>query len=186
MPNRAFPAILWGMKTMSYNNALTIYQDSIGLHPDLKVFVRSDGAVWHPCKLTHRTKWEWSFGYEDPYGYLMTWLDGVRFFVHRIVAETFIPNPNGKDYVDHINRLRSDNRVENLRWVTREENETNKKRADDCLTKYGVRAIHTDKVSRKEYMKRWRAEKSKDPEWLRKNAERSKRNYYEKKGQPHG
>lgn len=46
--------------------------------------------------------------------------------VHRIVAETFIPNPENKSEVDHINRIRNDNRVENLRWVTRLENAQNR------------------------------------------------------------
>ena len=46
--------------------------------------------------------------------------------VHRIVAETFIPNTEDKPEVDHINRIRTDNRVENLRWVTRLENAQNR------------------------------------------------------------
>ena len=45
--------------------------------------------------------------------------------VHRIVAETFIENPRGCREVDHINRDKFDNRVENLRWVTHEENMSN-------------------------------------------------------------
>lgn len=54
-------------------------------------------------------------------------IKGVKYYktVHRIVAETFIPNPYNKKEVDHINTIRTDNRVENLRWVTRQENQSN-------------------------------------------------------------
>mgnify|MGYP003388271703 CR=1 FL=1 len=50
----------------------------------------------------------------------------VNWFVHRIIATCFIPNPENKPFVDHINRIRNDNRVENLRWVTANENANNK------------------------------------------------------------
>lgn len=38
--------------------------------------------------------------------------------IHRLIAETFIPNPENKPTVDHINGNRKDNRIENLRWAT--------------------------------------------------------------------
>lgn len=44
---------------------------------------------------------------------------------HRAIAYLFIDNPNGYDMVDHINRDRSDNRIENLRWCTKTENRHN-------------------------------------------------------------
>lgn len=45
--------------------------------------------------------------------------------VHILVAESFVPRIKGRDFVDHINRIPSDNRASNLRWVNRKENIAN-------------------------------------------------------------
>lgn len=48
--------------------------------------------------------------------------------IHRLIALHYIPNPDNKPFIDHIDRNRINNAISNLRWVTRSENELNKER----------------------------------------------------------
>lgn len=61
--------------------------------------------------------------------------------VQQLIVDTFLPKIKGKNFIDHINRDRTDNRLVNLRWVTRRENNTNRKKKSSLPT--GVR-FHSD------------------------------------------
>lgn len=61
------------------------------------------------------------------YKYYILCVNGVRITAkgHRLVAMAFIPNPDMKPSIDHINGIKTDNRSINLRWVTNKENSHN-------------------------------------------------------------
>lgn len=69
--------------------------------------------------------------HDDCHGYLTVQLFkngvGTRFKIHRLLAETFINNPENKPTVDHIDRDRRNNRLSNLRWATYKEQRENQK-----------------------------------------------------------
>ena len=58
------------------------------------------------------------------YNQVVLYKDGKPnpFLVHRLVANTYIPNPDNKSDVNHINGIKTDNCVETLEWNTRREN----------------------------------------------------------------
>lgn len=56
------------------------------------------------------------------FGYQYYKIKNKAYYTHKLIAEAFIPNPLNKPEVDHINTIRDDNRIENLRWVTDKEN----------------------------------------------------------------
>ncbi len=55
-------------------------------------------------------------------GYCLVTLCGKSRYIHRLVATAFIPNPENKPEVNHINHNKRDNRASNLEWVTSDEN----------------------------------------------------------------
>ena len=59
-------------------------------------------------------------------GYVIVTLNGEKYYYHRILAKHFIPNPDDLPEVDHADRDKANNTLENLRWVTRSQNLSNR------------------------------------------------------------
>jgi len=83
-----------------------------------------DGRVWSKNGRSNGfMKPQLSRGYY--YVYLYKDCKGKAKLIHRLIAEHYIANPENKPFVDHRNRDRKDNRIENLRWATSSENNLN-------------------------------------------------------------
>ena len=87
--------------------------------------ITEDGQVWSYKRQI----------FLKPYGqngYLLVTLfkDGnsKNYRIHRLVAGAYLPNPNNYPEVHHINPIRTDNRIENLAWVSKEDNLRQRKR----------------------------------------------------------
>ena len=81
------------------------------------------------------------------YQYIDLYYGGKRkkYVIHRLIAIHYIPNPENKPEVDHINRIKTDNRIENLRWVNRSKNNLNKGKQKN--NKSGHKYISYDKFN---------------------------------------
>lgn len=120
----------------------------------IRAYSKMRGAVMlHPRMLKPRV---------NCHGYLQITLvneNGRKTWdMHRLIALTFIQNPENKPCIDHINTIKTDNRVENLHWVTYSENALNpitnakqRKRVGPFAGKYGN--LHPRSIRVSQYCK---------------------------------
>lgn len=123
-------------------------------HPTLDILVREDGMVLVPA--TRTTREHWTAGCLNTIGYRVVRIRYKLYLVHRLVAETFIPNPENKPEVDHIDRNRSNNSLKNLRWVFRIVNQRNRDDHDRVEMRDGVHWYADHKRYWKEQGSRYR------------------------------
>jgi len=90
-----------------------------------KYEIGSDGTVWS-LDYNHTSKRKQLRTYLDrdgyPYVFLNNYGKRTKTMVHRMVAENFLEKPINKNQVNHKNGVRNDNQLENLEWVTPQEN----------------------------------------------------------------
>lgn len=100
---------------------------------------------------------EIKLGLNGKTGYLIVSLSkngtSTTYRVHKLVAETFLPNPNNYKCVNHINEVKTDNRIDNLEWCSHKYNSNygnrNKKIADKLSIKIDQYSLDD------EYIKTW-------------------------------
>ena len=97
-----------------------IWKDIKG-YPEYQI--SNKGRIWSKYRNRYKSTWINNRGYEivNLIAVNGKWKHES---VHRLVALTFIDNPEHKPEVNHINHIRDDNRMENLEWVTHGENNT--------------------------------------------------------------
>ena len=70
-----------------------------------------------------------------------------NYLIHRLVAIHFIPNIKNEPYIDHVNNIKLDNTISNLRWCTNGQNQHNK--PISCKNTSGIKGVSWCKKSKK-------------------------------------
>lgn len=120
----------------------------VKVHPQLGILVSTEGYVIQPGDKWHKSRK--TYGSKHNNEYMSVCVNYKEYSVHRLVLETFVgPCLEGYE-ADHRNRNRSDNRLSNLHYVTRAENQRNTCKNDSCDKRLGIHSYE----DYKEYNKR--------------------------------
>ena len=119
-------------KDFPYNNNFLIYSDGRIFDKKRNVFVKPS--------ITRK-------------GYEMVNLQGDSYGVHKVIAITFIPNPNGFTQINHKDTIKNHNFTDNLEWCTPKYNMNYENYLTDRITKEELDSYNTEKYNTKEYKK---------------------------------
>jgi hypothetical protein len=91
--------------------------------------ITESGRVWSHERVvpfkdgrSRRIKGRWLTPYDNGNGYQYIVLKDKKYSIHRLVAETYLPNPKNHPVINHLNKDRADNHVSNLEWCTQQRN----------------------------------------------------------------
>ena len=94
---------------------------------DLKVDKNYEIFTEEPHTIRNKRTLKILKGWKKAKGYIGIQLSGINYQLHRVLAIQFIPNDNPElDQVDHINGVKDDNRIINLRWTNNSGNNRNR------------------------------------------------------------
>lgn len=106
--------------------------------------ISPQGIVWN----VKRNKPVAQFLTHNGYLCVNLYKDGKKknYRVHRLVAMAYLPNPEGKPEIDHLDRNRKNNDVSNLTWVTSAENKANADCKGRKISRTPIRCVETGEV----------------------------------------
>ena len=110
----------------------TVYNKTTGNELKWLEHPNREGVIYYRVHFSHKSK-------------------GYQRRVHRVVASTFLDNPDNLTEVDHIDGNPSNNHVDNLRWCSRSQNQTNKKTQKNNTLGYKNIKKEVKKQGDKEY-----------------------------------
>lgn len=114
--SKIYKGFIWKYKEFLIENEIWVK------HPNLDLECSDQGRVRN---INSKRVWTPSRKYRN-LEYLAIGYKLKRLPVHRLIAQTFIENPENKPTVDHIDRNPANNKLDNLRWATYKEQNNNK------------------------------------------------------------
>lgn len=124
------------------------FRESRGVFLDMEEFANTGYLISTDGRVIGRSGKELKQHLRKGYCYIT--IGKQKFSVHRMVALTYIPNPENKPEIDHIDGNPLNNNVDNLRWVTRQENEMNP------ITRQRISKVHKGKIISQEQREKLR------------------------------